>query len=71
MNNLFSNINCDRCGTNPGFDPRNPNLWFGFHDQDTGHHVCLKCKPKHYELKKAEMNLTTGMLYSEFPVIIK
>jgi hypothetical protein len=67
---LFSNIICDRCGLNPGFDPKNPSLWFGVEDQDTGQKVCIPCKPRHYELKKVELNLTTGMLYSEFPVLL-
>lgn len=70
MDNLFSSTNCDRCGSNPGFNPSNPKLWFGFEDQDTGHKVCMPCKSKHYQLKKVELNLTTGMLYSELPVII-
>lgn len=66
--NLFSNIRCYICSTDPGPSDKNPNLWFGFLDQDTKDHVCWKCKVQHY---KNKMNLK-GMegLYSEVPVMI-
>lgn len=67
--NLFSDIRCDLCKEDPGPSDKNPNLWNGFFDQDTKHHICMKCKNKHYSSKWN--NTKFKGLYSEVPVTIK
>ena len=64
--NLFCNVYCSMCKTNPGPSDKNPNLWNGFLDQDTKQHVCNNCKEAHYQLKFN--NPKTNGLYSEVPV---
>jgi len=66
--NLFTQQTCDYCGENPGFDPRNPALWNGYKDADTGNHICWKpkCRREHYAKKAKEGKVT----YSEIPVQI-
>ncbi len=68
--NLFTDKTCAHCGENPGVSPRNPNLWNGFIDRDTDQHVCWKCKNIHYQEKAKTMNLKSGMIYSEQPVML-
>jgi hypothetical protein len=46
--NLFTNKICFVCGKNPGISPRNPNLWNGFLDKETGNLVCWKCRKIYY-----------------------
>lgn len=59
-------INCDYCNKDPGIGT-NGNLFDGFFDADTKHHVCNNCKSKHYEWKNK-----TGFagMFSELPVVI-
>lgn len=60
-------IICEHCHADPGRG-KNPNLWRGFYDQDTGQYVCWDCQPAHYQYKA-----TTPQkgLYSEVPVVVK
>jgi hypothetical protein len=73
--NVFTELRCDHCSKNPGLDPRNPALWFGFRDQDTGEHVCRACSPEHYRKKKVklyqQLSSEAGMYFSEVPVMSK
>ena len=66
--NLVSNIKCSICNNCPGPSDRNPNLWFGFLDQDTGDHICNNCKKEHYQ-NKFKLKGMKG-LYSEVPVVL-
>ena len=59
--NLFTNITCSHCGNNPGVSPKNPRLWNGFIDKDTGQYVCWTCRYTHYQKK-------TEATFSETPV---
>jgi len=63
--NLFTNKLCDHCGRNPG-PGKNPNLWNGFRDADTGELVCWSCRAKHYQVKAKHQGLT----YSEIPTML-
>jgi len=58
---------CAVCGKNPGPDPRNKILWYGFLDKDTGQYVCLRkrCREKYYKQKSKTEHAGK---YSEFPV---
>ncbi|MGQ1889155.1 hypothetical protein ACT29H_01805 [Thermophagus sp. OGC60D27] len=49
---LFGFTKCEYCGKNPGFDPKAPDLWYGFYDSDMDVFVCQKCRYKHYQRKK-------------------
>lgn len=60
--NLFTAKVCSYCGKGAP-SPRNPYLWDGFRDIDTGHLVCHRCRDKHYS-EKAEAT------YSEFPELL-
>lgn len=57
-------ILCAYCHTDPCFG-KNPALWHGFLDKDTGQHVCWSCKATHY---KAKAKTAFKNLYSEFPI---
>jgi len=61
-------IKCNHCKTIIGADPKNATLWHGFYDQDTEQHVCLNCKPLHYQKKFSQQQFRG--LYSEFLVVI-
>lgn len=72
--NLFSDHSCDYCGHGEP-NPKNPLLWNGFLDQDTGQMVCRSCKSIHYIAKARDMNMLAedgitikAMTYSEMPV---
>jgi hypothetical protein len=65
--NLFATgISCVHCHQDPGRDPKNSHLWFGFLDLDTSERVCFQCRDFHYRIKS--MTDKKG-LYSEFPVM--
>ncbi|MFN8238607.1 MAG: hypothetical protein U0T77_10595 [Chitinophagales bacterium] len=59
---------CDHCNQNPGPNPRNKALWYGFFDQDTKQYVCMGCKEMHYHVKA---KTTPQGLYSELPVTMQ
>lgn len=61
-------IKCSHCNNDPGIDPRNNSLWYGFKDQDTLQFVCWECSDEHYKLKNNTIN---RHLYSEIPVPIQ
>ncbi len=56
---------CDVCGKMRGNNPKNKNLWNGFHDKDTNKFVCWPCQDKFYKIKKRGPHRGK---YSEFPV---
>jgi len=66
---LFSDNACVWCGHGEA-SPKNPLLWNGFLDKDTGELVCMDCKSFHYYMKqeKRRKQGIEGMTYSEFPV---
>lgn len=58
---------CAHCGLNPGPSSKNPILWDGFKDIDTGQYCCWKCQPVHYRKKRNGAQATT---HSEIPVLL-
>lgn len=64
--NLFGKKTCVHCGENPGPDPRNTFLWFGFVDMETKELVCWKCSSLHYQIKSE--NGTKDFTIVEMPV---
>lgn len=58
--NLFTTKQCTHCRRYPG-PGKNPRLWDGFLDKDTGQLVCWRCHTRHYKHKKP-------LTYSEVPV---
>jgi hypothetical protein len=67
--NIFTNHKCTHCGS-ALIPDRNPALCSGFRDADTGELVCRSCRNIHYAKKQKELNLGSGMTYSEFPIPI-
>lgn len=60
--NLFTDQFCDYCGAGEP-SPRNPLLWNGFKDGDTGHKVCWNCRNKHYA-QKQQATYTETLVYN-------
>lgn len=65
--NLFTDYECGYCGASD-VSPKNPDLFDGFLDADTGDIVCRSCKAKHYEVKRQGEH---GGKYTEMPVLAK
>ena len=68
--NLFSELICDYCNTNPGSKPHSKALWNGFLDEDTGQHVCFRCRDEHYAQKADGLSVSKDTASSEKNVTI-